>query len=188
MKPAATVLIVEDEANMRRVLRALLRSDGYEILEAGDGAEALARIDEHHVDVVVTDLKMPRMNGLELLEAARREHPRLPIVLLTAFGTIGSAVEALKQGAFDYLTKPFDPEEVRQVVAKAARTHALDDREASADADGDPEHLLLGESAVLQEVKRIVARVAATPATPPSPRPPAIQSSTWLHRRGWPVC
>ena len=165
MKNRDAVLIVEDEQNMRRVLRALLRRDGYEVIEARDGAEALQLIGEHRVSAVLTDLKMPRMNGLELLEEAQRQHPSLPIVLLTAHGTVGSAVEALKQGAFDYLTKPFDPEEVRQVIAKAVRTHALDEREVRTDVRDDPERLLVGTSASLGEVKRIIERVASTPAT-----------------------
>ena len=165
MSAPDTVLIVEDEENMRRVLRALLQRDGYEVLEAGDGTEALQLLEENRVSAVLTDLKMPRMNGLELLEHAQRRYQSLPIVLLTAFGTVGSAVEALKQGAFDYLTKPFDPEEVRQVIAKAVRTHALDEREVRADADDDPARLLIGRSAALAAVKRVIERVAATPAT-----------------------
>ncbi len=160
-----TVLIVEDEENMRRVLRALLQRDGYEVLEAGDGTEALRILEESRVSAVLTDLKMPRMNGLEFLEQAQRRYRSLPVVLLTAFGTVGSAVEALKQGAFDYLTKPFDPEEVRQVIAKAVRTHALDEREVRADADDDAARLLIGRSASLAAVKRVIERVAATPAT-----------------------
>ena len=165
MRPDGTILIVDDEANMRRVLRALLRRDGYAILEAADGGAALAVLDDGKIDVAVTDLKMPRMNGLEFLEEARKRDRGLPVILLTAHGTVGSAVEALKQGAFDYLTKPFDPEEVRQVVAKAMRTRALDASEASADSDDDPDRLLVGQSPALGEVKRIVERVAPTPTT-----------------------
>ncbi len=164
MKRDATVLIVDDEANMRRVLSALLKRDGYRVIDAGDGESALASLTEQRVDVVLSDLKMPRMNGLELLEAARRRHPRVPIILLTAHGTIGSAVEAVKRGAFDYLTKPFDPDEIKQVVGKAVRTRTLEDSAASFELH-DPDALLLGESAALLEVKRVTQMVAATPAT-----------------------
>jgi two-component system response regulator AtoC len=160
-----TVLVVEDEANMRRVLRALLRRDGHRVLEARDGAEALEMLDDERVDVLLSDLRMPRMNGLELLEETRKRDRRVPLILLTAYGTVGSAVEALKHGAFDYLTKPFDPEEVRQAVAKAVRTQELDSAETSASADEDPERLLVGESRGLAEVKRVIERVAPTPAT-----------------------
>jgi len=108
---------------------------------------------------------MPRMNGLELLEAIRSARSALPVILLTAHGTIGSAVEALKQGAFDYLTKPFDPDEVQQVVEKAVRTSELQQSEASLQPDEDPAKLLLGASRALGEVKRMIERVAPTPAT-----------------------
>ena len=165
MSDQRTVLIVEDEDNMRRMLGALLRRAGYRVLEARDGGEALGVLDDAAVHAVVTDLKMPRMNGLELLEAIRRRRGSLPVILLTAHGTIGSAVEALKQGAFDYLTKPFDPDEVQQVVEKAVRTSELQQSEASLEPDEDPAKLLLGESRALREVKRMIERVAPTTAT-----------------------
>ncbi len=165
MRRCGTVLVVDDEANMRRVLAALLKRGGHEVLDAGDGEAALDVLAQHRVDAIVTDLKMPHMNGLELLDAARRSYPRVPVILLTAHGTVGSAVEALKHGAFDYLTKPFDPDEVQQIVEKAVRTHTLQQAEAILRPDEDPDQLLLGESAALREVKRITDRIAATPAT-----------------------
>jgi DNA-binding NtrC family response regulator len=165
VKPAGRVLVVDDEPNMRRVLGALLRPEGYTILEASDGAEALDLIASERVDCVITDLRMPRMNGLEFLEAAHKQHRGLPILLLTAHGTVGSAVEALKRGAFDYLTKPFDPEEVRQVVAKAVRTRVLDESEARVPGGEDPARVLFAESAALREICRMVERVADSPAT-----------------------
>jgi DNA-binding NtrC family response regulator len=160
-----TVLVVENETNMRRVLGTLLRRDGLRVLEAGDGQEALEVLGRERVDAVLTDLKMPRMNGLELLAEAARHHPGLPVVLLTAFGTVGSAVEALKKGAFDYLTKPFDPEELRQVLAKAVRTRALQESEATAPPDDSPESLMVGQSRALAQVREVIERVAPTPAT-----------------------
>ena len=166
MKRDATILIVDDEANMRRVLAALIKKQGYRVVEAGDGEAALAALDADDVDAVISDLRMPRMNGLELLDATREEYPGLPLVLLTAHGTIGSAVEALKRGAFDYLTKPFDPDEIEQVLAKAVRTHALERAEARIPRSlADPDELLVGSSAALAEVKRVTERVAETPAT-----------------------
>lgn len=106
MKAEGTILVVENEDNMRRVLTALLRRSGYKTLEAGDGEAALELLSNERVDAVLSDLKMPRMNGLELVQHMRTRFRPIPVVLLTAYGTIGSAVEALKQGAFDYLTKP----------------------------------------------------------------------------------
>ena len=165
MRQEGTVLVVENEANMRRVLTALLRRNGYRTLEAGDGEAALEQLEGERVDAVLSDLKMPRMNGLELVEHMRKRFRPIPVILLTAHGTIGSAVEALKQGAFDYLTKPFDPEEIRQVVSKAVRTRALQESETIADSEEDPEQLLRGESPALRSVKRMLLRVAPTPAT-----------------------
>jgi len=95
MKPSRCVLIVEDEANMRRVLSALLERDGFRTLEAQDGSAALDALAREPVDAILTDLRMPKMNGLELLEAVRRTHPEIPVVMLTAHGTVGSAVQLI---------------------------------------------------------------------------------------------
>jgi DNA-binding NtrC family response regulator len=165
MKPSRSVLIVEDEANMRRVLSALLERDGFRTLEATDGGAALEILAREPIDAILTDLRMPRMNGLELLEAVRLAHPEIPVVMLTAHGTVGSAVEALKQGAFDYLTKPFDPDEIRQVMEKAVSTRRLASHEIRLHGDEDAEPLLSGDSLALAEVKHVIERVAPTPAT-----------------------
>ena len=165
MKSSGTVLIVDDQPNMRRVLGALIKRRGHAVLQAGDGQAALEVLSREPVDAVLTDLKMPHMNGLELLEAVRKRHPSVPIILLTAHGTVGSAVEALKCGAFDYLTKPFDPDEIQQVVDKAVRTHELQEAEASVRPGEDPDQLLLGTSPALLAVKHVTDRVAPTTAT-----------------------
>jgi DNA-binding NtrC family response regulator len=166
MSEGGTILLVEDEANMRRVLSALLSRDGHEIVEVANGALALERLEAGPaVDAVLTDLRMPQLNGLELLAEIRERWTELPVVLLTAHGTVGSAVEALKQGAFDYLTKPFDPDEVRQVLLKAVHTRRLDARETRVGLDEDPEQLLLGRTSALVEIRRILDRVSSTSAT-----------------------
>ncbi len=159
------ILIVDDEKNMRRVLGALVRRDGFETLEASNGIAALEVLAEADVDAILTDLKMPQMNGLELLAEVRRRQPATPVIMLTAHGTIGSAVEALKRGAFDFLTKPFEPDEIRQVVAKAIATRRLEEAETCIEADEDPDRLLLGESSALRSVVRLIQRVAPTRAT-----------------------
>jgi DNA-binding NtrC family response regulator len=165
VKREESILIVDDEPNMQRVLRGLLRREGYRTLEACDGAGALEILANEPVEAVLTDFKMPRMNGLELLAEIQQRQLGVPVILLTAHGTIGGAVEALKKGAFDYLTKPFDPDEIQQVVAKAVRTHALQKSEATIATAENPEQLLLGESDALRRVKRLIERVAPTPAT-----------------------
>src|ERR1700730_14202809 len=110
------VLIVDDEPKLRKSLSAQRSRDGYEVMTAEDGEQGLALLKEHHIDLVITDLKMPKVDGMTLLRKALAEQPELPIVMITAHGTVDTAVEALKLGAFDYLTKPFDKEEVRQIV------------------------------------------------------------------------
>ena len=160
------VLIVDDEPNLRKILAAQLGRDGYDVLTAEDGVQGLAVLRENHIDLVVTDLKMPKMDGMQLLREAVREYPGLPIVMITAHGTIDTAVEALKLGAFDYLTKPFDKEEVRQIAAKALRTQEL----AAADAtDTRPPQGsrfgIIGASQELATIFSVLERVADTPTT-----------------------
>src|SRR5580700_4147696 len=130
------VLIVDDEPNLRKILSAQLSRDGYDVLTAEDGEKGLAALREHHIDLVITDLKMPKVDGMTLLREALREEPQLPIVMITAHGTVDTAVEAPKIGAFDYLTKPFDKDEVRQIVGKALRTRQLAGEDATPVKDG----------------------------------------------------
>src|SRR4051812_20937298 len=147
------VLIVDDEPNLRKILAAQLSRDGYDVLTAEDGAEGLSILRDHHIDLVVTDLKMPKVDGMELLREALREDPELPVVMITAHGTVDTAVEALKTGAFDYLTKPFDKDEVRQIVAKALKTRQLASEEATTTQNAPAARFgIIGNSAGLTEI------------------------------------
>jgi two-component system, NtrC family, response regulator AtoC len=161
------ILVVDDEPNLRRVLSAQLGRDGYDVLEAEDGEQGLALLEEHHIDLVVTDLRMPKVDGMELLRRALAMDPELPVVMITAHGTVDNAVEALKTGAFDYITKPFDQSEVRAIVKKALRTRDLAAVEASRAEPGAPEarHGIIGQSAAITGVYAILDRVADTPTT-----------------------
>jgi len=163
------ILVVDDEANLRRVLAAQLGRDGYEVHVAEDGAAGLSFLREHHIDLVISDLRMPKLGGMELLRAAIAEDPSRPVVILTAHGTIDTAVEALKTGAFDYITKPFDQDEVRTIVRKALRTRDLASHDASPAGDaggtGAGRFGLIGTSPSLQEVHAVISRVADTPTT-----------------------
>lgn len=113
------VLIAEDEDRMRRVLELLLSNMEVEIESVQDGEDALKVLDEEGFDVVITDLKMPKMDGLQLLQKIKERNPGIPIILITAFGTIESAVYAMKEGAFDYITKPFEEETLKLAVKRA---------------------------------------------------------------------
>jgi len=160
------VLIVDDEPNLRKILSAQLSRDGYDVLTAEDGEQGLQLLREHHIDLVVTDLKMPKVDGMTLLREAIREDPDLPIVMITAHGTVDTAVEALKLGAFDYLTKPFDKDEVRQIVAKALKTRQLAGEEASPTEPGAGARFgIIGSSPGLTELYAVLERVADTPTT-----------------------
>jgi DNA-binding NtrC family response regulator len=164
------ILVVDDEANLRRVLAAQLGRDGYEVHTAPDGEAALAFLKEHHVDLVISDLRMPRMDGMDLLRAALRDDASLPVVILTAHGTVDTAVEALKTGAFDYITKPFDQDEVRLIVRKALRTRALATRDATPQGEGvvaveGARFGIIGSSESIRELYAMIDRVADTPST-----------------------
>ena len=115
----ARILIVDDEERMASVVAMALGRTGYECETCNSGAAALAALAEHNADVVVTDWKMPQMDGLDLLRQLRARQPGLPVILLTAHGSVPSAVAAMREGAFDYVTKPFDNDELRAVVARA---------------------------------------------------------------------
>ncbi len=163
------ILVVDDEPNLRRVLSAQLERDGYEVHTAEDGEQALGILRDHHIDLVITDLRMPKLDGMELLRRAQNIDAELPVVMITAHGTVDNAVEALKTGAFDYLTKPFDQLEVRTIVAKALRTRDLSATEASGPFHEIPvegaRYGIIGQSPSILDLYAVLDRVADTPTT-----------------------
>lgn len=120
-----SVLIVDDDDSLRRVLEYNLREDGYRVVTAADGAEGLRTFQSASVDLVLTDVRMPDMDGLDLLTRLKAIQPDLAVIVLTAHGTIDAAVEAMKLGAFDYLTKPFNRDQLKSAVRKALDVAAL---------------------------------------------------------------
>ncbi|HTS80081.1 MAG TPA: sigma-54 dependent transcriptional regulator [Myxococcaceae bacterium] len=158
----AKVLVIDDEANLRKVLAALLRRDGYDVTIAEDGEMGLAEFQKNGADAVITDLVMPKVGGMEVLRAINSADPEVPVIIITAHGTVDSAVEAIKLGAFDYVTKPFDQSELSNVLAKAIRTHESARRNARGERG---RHALVGTSPAMQEVMRIIDKVADTPST-----------------------
>ena len=120
-----TILIVDDEKNYLVVLEALLSAEGYEIVTANDGRAALSTIREADLDLVITDMKMPGMSGIELLEECKKIKPELPVIMMTAFGTIQKAVEAMRKHAYDYIEKPFENEKLKQTIKKALENYRL---------------------------------------------------------------
>ncbi len=160
MKPV--VLIVDDEKNTREGLQKALESPGCKILLAASTPEALQVMGRTRVDLIVTDLRMPGDDGLELMRRGRMLRPDLGVILLTAYGTVQTAVKAMKQGAYDYLTKPVDLNELGMVVKRALASRA-GEREG-ADLRYGIENII-GTSAVLEEIKEVVRRIAPTKAT-----------------------
>jgi DNA-binding NtrC family response regulator len=163
-----TILIVEDEAKMRRLLELNLGEDGFTTLSAGDAENGLKLLRENTVDLVVTDLKLPGMNGLEFLHAIKRQNAALPVVVMTAFGTVETAVEAMKAGASDYVLKPFSLSEMRMVIRKELDVHNLREenrslREALGKRYAHPN--VVARSVKMQEVLATVERVAPTNST-----------------------
>jgi DNA-binding NtrC family response regulator len=164
----AAILIVEDEAKMRRLLELNLGEDGFSTLSAGDAETGLKLLGENPVDLVVTDLKLPGMNGLEFLQTIKRQNAAMPVVVMTAFGSVETAVEAMKAGASDYVLKPFSLTEMRLVIHKELDVRNLREenrslREALGKRYSHPN--VVARSPKMQEVLATVERVAPTNAT-----------------------
>src|SRR5512136_300155 len=156
------ILVVDDELNMRLVLKALLTKEGYDVVTASDGFEALKALKGGDVKVVVTDLKMPRLDGMGLLERVIREYPSTPVIIITAHGTIATAVDALKKGAFDYITKPFEQDELKSVIHKAVRTRTLNEGEVVLSMEEAKLDGIMGSSESIRSVYDIIKKVAPT--------------------------
>ena len=165
MTARVQVLLADDEPNLRRVLTAQLERDGYDVFPVSDGRQAVEAFDENHFDLVISDLRMPGLDGMAVLAHVREQSAPPPIILITAHGTVDNAVEALKQGAFDYVTKPFDRTELRNVVAKAVRAGALAKQSASAMRSEHGRYGIIGESKAIREVFDILDKVSNTPST-----------------------
>jgi DNA-binding NtrC family response regulator len=162
------ILIVEDEAKMRRLLELNLGEDGFTTLSAPDAEAGLKLLRENPVDLVVTDLKLPGMNGLEFLQAIKRQNAALPVVVMTAFGTVETAVEAMKAGASDYVLKPFSLVEMRLVIRKELDVRNLREenrslREALGKRYAHPN--VVARSPKMQEVLATLESVAPTNST-----------------------
>ncbi len=166
--PTAKILVADDEPNLRRVLVALLRREGHEVIQAGSGLEAIEKLAE--VDVVITDLRMPGADGMEVLRTAARVHPHTPVIMITAYGSVGQAVEAIKAGAFDYIEKPFEQDAIRVIVEKAigqSTANKLAPQPTLYPPTGEVtgRYGIVGGSVELQTIFDVIDKVADTPST-----------------------
>jgi len=159
------ILVVDDEKNMRRILCSMLEKQGYLVHTAEDGLQAVAILAENPISVLITDIKMPNMDGMALFNHTFAHHPDIPVILITAHGTVDSAVEALKKGASDYITKPFDLVEMRQVVAKAIQTRELNGRNYHPDLEELGRFDIIGRSERMMSIYNVISKVADSPST-----------------------
>ncbi|WP_437478925.1 sigma-54 dependent transcriptional regulator [Sorangium sp. So ce1014] len=169
-RQGSRVLVVDDEASARSGLEKLLRQEGYAVDAAADGVEALEVAAERPPDVVVTDLKMPNMDGVTLLGKLREQDPSLPVIVVTAFGDVSSAVQAMRAGAEDYLTKPVDFDALllsleRALERSALRVEAENLRRQLREREGEGVEGLIGTSPAMQKVYRMARQVAGARAT-----------------------
>jgi len=166
--PVERILIVDDEEGLRRLLVRVLAKSGHEALAVASGAEALRQVAAEPFDLVITDIKMPEMDGLELLRQLKAFDPALPVIVMTAYGTVESAVEALRAGAYDYLAKPFEIDELKLTVAKALERERLlaENRYLLAELEGRYDFAgIIGNSPGMHQVFEMASSVAASNAS-----------------------
>ncbi len=166
MKP--TILVIDDDASLRRVLEYNLQDAGYQVFTAANGEEGLALFAEEAPVLVISDMKMPGMDGMQLLKAIKERSPETLVIMVTAFGTIDVAVDAMKAGAYDYITKPFNRDELRLTVAKALKFCGLtvENRRLKDElADKTDYQTIVGSSKAMGRVFEIVRKVADTEAS-----------------------
>jgi DNA-binding NtrC family response regulator len=163
-----TILVVEDKESMAQMLKETLESEGYRVISASSGAEGIRYLKEDRIDLVLTDLKLPGNNGIDILKASKEENQLRPVIIMTAFGSVETAVTAMKEGAFDFITKPFDTDHLLLLIRRALETQRLLTenillKEEFASKFGLP--LIIGKSKKIVNVAQIVQKVAPTKTT-----------------------
>jgi two-component system response regulator PilR (NtrC family) len=164
MKPR--ILVVDDEESIREFLEIMLKKEGYEITCVEDGAKAVETLKKKSFDMIISDLQMPNMTGMELLRHAKDTYPDVIFMMITAFGTTENAVEAMKLGAYDYITKPFKIDEVRLNISNALRSKNLEVENRVLKKEMEREYSfqsLVGNSDAMHRVYDLIKRVAQTP-------------------------
>ena len=163
-----TILIVDDEKNYLLVLEALLADAGYEVITCDNASEALEITTSHDLDLVITDMRMPGLDGMDFLVQLRTLQPEIPIIMMTAYATVEKAVEAMKRGAFDYITKPFKNEELILTIRKALEMHRLKEENRLLSQELQERFKfgnIVGKSKVMRQVYEIIEKVAQTRAS-----------------------
>ncbi len=163
-----TILVVEDKESMAAMLKETLESEGYKVVSAGDGLEGINYLKEGKIDLVLTDLKLPHKDGIDVLTASKEENQLRPVIIMTAYGSVETAVEAMKRGAVDFIAKPFDTDHLLMLIKRAIETQRLMTenillKEEFASKLGLPK--IIGKSEKITNVAQIVQRVAPTKTT-----------------------
>jgi len=163
MTVAAKILLIDDDAGIVDTLTRLLTDEGYKVTVEKRGDDGLARASQDTFNVVITDLKLPGLNGLELVRQLHTTRPRLPIILITAFGTTQTAIEATKFGAYDYLLKPFEIQPLLDLIHRAVDSNRLMSEPVTLGESGVARDAIVGQCAAMQAIYKEIGRVAAKP-------------------------
>lgn len=164
---AATVLIIDDEESMRWIIAKALEKENYSTLTAASGREGLTRFSASSPDLVLLDLRMPDMDGVEVLKTIKKEQPQVPVIMITAHGTVETAIEAMKAGAADYISKPFDMEELKLIIRRSLEVVELvsEVNFLRGELDERLKFSLTGNSKAIEEVKQLIDKVTAISVT-----------------------
>jgi DNA-binding NtrC family response regulator len=166
--PESTILIIEDEERMRRILDLVLKAEGYRLILADSAETGIKYIDDGGIDLVLTDLQMGRTGGFDVLDHVAKEGPEIPVIIITGFGTVRSAVESMKKGAFDYISKPVDNDELKIVVKRALAMRRLQEENRGLSQELREQfgfENIVGQSPELQKIKALAGDIAATEST-----------------------
>ena len=162
----ASILVVDDDQNIRKVLRDLLDKEGFNVLTASDVDKTLPFIDAQDLDLIVTDLKMPGKSGMDLLSMVHERRPAVPVIMITAFGNVEAAVTAMKKGAYDFITKPFDEDELLNIIEKAISESEMNKELISTYFDKESHFSdVIGKTHAIQVVLQMVQKIAPTDST-----------------------
>src|SRR5574341_2214938 len=168
MKTQERILVVDDEEQMRELLTKVLEKNGYQVAASEDGAQALALLEREPVDLVVTDVRMPALGGMEALRAIKELNPETVVIIMTAFGSIDQAVQAVKEGAYDYINKPFKIDEMLLTMEKALEERRLRHEVTTLRQELRTRYRfenLIGKSRAMQDVFSLIEQVAASRST-----------------------
>ncbi|MFP3869449.1 MAG: sigma-54-dependent transcriptional regulator, partial [Syntrophobacteria bacterium] len=160
----ARILVVDDERSMREFLEIMLTNEGYEVTTAAGGVQAINLLEKQSCDLVITDIRMKQVDGLEVLKRCKELHPSTVVIMISAYASTSTAVEAMKWGAYDYLPKPFKVQEIKTVIRDALNTASAQEvqKKSEAEATGLTHyHGLVGKSPEMKNILDLIPRIAA---------------------------